>query len=180
MAERAPAPERLLVTPAVREALFTHAREGAESDDGPAEVCGVLGGDADATPAPGAEATSQTAGDGPVARVETIEQVPNVADDPRYRYALDPQATLDAIDTIETSDGDHLGFYHSHPEGPRGPSRTDEARATWPGYVYLIVSLGAEPTVGAWRWTGERFVQLPVGVAGGRSPEPEGGAEQDE
>lgn len=161
MTERAPAPDRLLLTPAVRERLFEHAREGTEESersDESVEICGVLGGEADV-------ATDDTDGsDERTARVTDLRTVPNVAETPRFRYDLDPSATVEAIDALERAGLDHLGFYHSHPEGPRGPSRTDEARATWPGYVYLIVSLGEDPAIGAWRWSGESFVQLPVAV----------------
>lgn len=145
-----------------------------------AEVCGVLGGrvetgraneggvgDADGNDGgPGNENDLGGGDDETVARVTAVRRVPNVDDDPRFRYELDSAATVEAIDALEAEGLTHVGFYHSHPEGPRGPSRTDEARATWPGYVYLIVSLGAEPTIGAWRWSGEAFVQLPVAVDG--------------
>jgi proteasome lid subunit RPN8/RPN11 len=47
--------------------------------------------------------------------------------------------------------------------GPAEPSPVDRELATWPGYVYLVVSLaGAEPVLSAWRWTGERFKRLSV------------------
>lgn len=179
---------RLVLTPAIRDALFAHARDGAaatdradDSGDGsdpragrdagepnserrtaPVEVCGVLGGTR-------RDAAAETARDAPaetdVAVVTDCRRVPNVADRPSARYELDPAATVDAIEALETAGLEHVGFYHSHPRGPRTPSRTDQARATWPGYVYLVVSLADEPVIGAWRWTGESFVQLPVEVA---------------
>jgi proteasome lid subunit RPN8/RPN11 len=123
---------------AARDRLLALAREGA-----PAEVCGVLGGR-----------------DG---RVTTAVAVPNVAPTPETRYELDPAATVDAIDRVETA-ATHLGFYHSHPRGPPEPSATDEAQATWTGYVYCIVSV-PESRVLAWRWTGEEFAPLSVGTA---------------
>lgn len=148
--------ERLLLTPTVRDALFAHAREDSAS----VEVCGVLGGKHRDM-----RRDANTGGTSDTALVTAHRRVPNVAAEPSLRYELDPAATVDAIEDLESNDLEHLGFYHSHPEGPRGPSRTDEARATWPGSVYLIVSLGAEPVIGAWRWTGESFVQLPVEIA---------------
>lgn len=133
----------LLLAPGVREALVVHAREGA-----PEEVCGVLGGS-----------------DGNPARVTRVERVPNVAARPRTRYELDPEAQFAALRTVEDDGDDVVGFYHSHPTGPAGPSPTDEARATWPDAVYCIVSLAErEPRIGAWRWTGERFAALAVRV----------------
>jgi proteasome lid subunit RPN8/RPN11 len=128
----------LRVDPATRDRLLALAREGE-----PEEVCGVLGGSGD--------------------RVTAVEPVPNVASSPETRYELDPTPMLDAIERLEGSTT-HLGFYHSHPRGPSGPSATDEAQATWPGYVYCIVSL-PDAEIGAWRWTGETFERLSVEVA---------------
>ena len=133
----------VLPTP-VRDDLFTHARVGA-----PAEVCGVLGGTRE-------EAT---------VRVETSVRVPNVAAAPEWRYELDPEAQLRAMRTVEERGLDVVGFYHSHPEGPRRPSATDEAQATWPGASYVIVALGGgDPFVGSWRWTGGSFEEERVRV----------------
>jgi proteasome lid subunit RPN8/RPN11 len=115
-----------------------------------------MGGDTDANVTSSGEAER--------AVVTDCRPVPNVADEPQFRYELDPAATVDAIESLESDGLDHVGFYHTHPRGPRGPSRTDQAQATWSGYVYLIVSLADEPVIGAWRWTGESFVHLPIDV----------------
>ena len=40
-----------------------------------------------------------------------------------------------------------IGFYHSHPHSPAEPSAADVAEATYPGALYLIVSLVAETAV---------------------------------
>lgn len=136
---------------AVYEAVLAHAREGA-----PEEVCGVLGG--------------RRAGD--TSHVAVARRVANVAASPESRYELDPAEQVRAMDAIEESGAEVVGFYHSHPRGPDRPSGVDEARATWEGYSYCIVSLAGdagsegagEPTVGSWRWTGERFESEPVTV----------------
>lgn len=125
----------------VRETLLAHAQEGA-----PEEVCGVLGGRRD----------------DPV-RVESVHRAPNVAGRPRVEYTIDPAVQLDVMDDIEASGEEVVGFYHSHPVGPDGPSETDVARATWPEHYYLIVSLDG-PTVGAWYWDGEGFERAAVSV----------------
>lgn len=137
------------LTPAVEQALVTHAREGA-----PEEVCGVLGGlRAEARP-----------GDSPDV-VSTLRRVDNAADDRRSRYELDPAGQLRAMRDLEARRLDVVGFYHSHPRGPAGASATDERLATWPDRVYVIVTLASErPSVGAWRWTGEAFAREPVTV----------------
>jgi proteasome lid subunit RPN8/RPN11 len=125
----------LVVDADCAERLLALAREGA-----PEEVCGVLGGEN--------------------GRVTHVEAVPNVAPTPETRYELAPGATVDAIDRVET-ETEHLGFYHSHPRGPPEPSATDEAEATWSGFVYCLVSL-PDSSIRAWRWTGERFERLSV------------------
>jgi proteasome lid subunit RPN8/RPN11 len=118
-----------------RDALLEHAQNGA-----PEEACGVLGGRRESN-----------------IRIESIHRVPNVATKPRVEYVIDPETQLDAMEDIESTGKDVVGFYHSHPSGPTGPSETDAQRATWPGHCYLIVALDGEPSIGAWRWDGERF-----------------------
>ncbi|WP_439028541.1 desampylase [Haloarchaeobius sp. DT45] len=134
---------RLRLPDDVRGHLVDHARGGA-----PAEVCGVLGGQEE-----------------PERVVTSVHAVTNVAETPRSRYELDPAETVRVIDALEDAGRDVVGFYHSHPAGPDGPSATDEERATWRDKVYCIVSLDgetgedgdADATIGAWRWTGEAF-----------------------
>ncbi|EJN59341.1 desampylase [Halogranum rubrum] len=138
---------RLVVPPTVRATLFSHARAGI--GDGPREVCGILAGERGIGGNDGSD------------RVTEIHRVTNVADTPRVAYELDPAETLATIETIEETGQDVVGFYHSHPDSPARPSATDEAQATWTGYVYCIVS-PTEDAVRAWRWTGECFDALDV------------------
>lgn len=120
------------------EAIVAHAREGA-----PEEVCGVLGGEG--------------------TRVTTVRRAANAAETPETRYELDPAEQLALLRDIEDSGEEVVGFYHSHPRGPRGPSETDARLATWPDHVYCICALdGPEPWLGAWLWDGKRFVEEPV------------------
>jgi proteasome lid subunit RPN8/RPN11 len=119
----------------VYDAVIDHARDGA-----PEEVCGILGGD---------HGTDRT-------RVESVHRAHNAADTPRTAYAIDPGEQLELIDRVEAAGEDLAGFYHSHPAGPSRPSRTDAARAAWPGQSYLLVALdGRHPYVGSWRWEGD-------------------------
>ncbi|MFB6154368.1 MAG: desampylase [Haloferacaceae archaeon] len=139
----------LVLAASAREELLSHAREGGRESP-PAEVCGVLVGTRDGE-----------GGD----RVRSTRRVSNVADTPRTAYELDPAETMDAVDAVEAAGDDVVGFYHSHPESRARPSATDRERATWTGYVYLIVGLGPDdPEVRAWRWTGSAFDPLSVRV----------------
>jgi proteasome lid subunit RPN8/RPN11 len=133
--------ETLRVTPDAHDAMVAHAREGA-----PEEVVGVLAGTRDPD------------------RVTGVERATNAAETPETRYAIDPAEQVALLDDIETRGEEVVGFYHSHPRGPEGPSATDEAQATWDGYVYAIVSLSGDASLDAWRWTGDQFTPLAVRV----------------
>jgi proteasome lid subunit RPN8/RPN11 len=144
----------IVIPEAVRDGILTHAREGA-----PEEVCGVLSGTENA----------DDHHDEADHRVEVHHPAENVAERPRTRYEIDPREQLELMETIEDAGREVVGFYHSHPEGPAGPSATDSAQATWPGRSYVIVSLGgengdSEASLGSWRWTGEEFVKETVRV----------------
>lgn len=122
----------------VYDELIEHAESGV-----PEEVCGVLGGEYE-------EDTS---------RIDAVRRAENAADTPRTEYYIDPAEQLELMEDLEVDGRDVAGFYHSHPEGPVGPSRTDAARATWPGLSYLIVVLdGTYPYVGSWRWNDEEVL----------------------
>ncbi|MGM0590187.1 MAG: desampylase, partial [Halobacteriota archaeon] len=148
---------KLTLSTATYEELLAHAREGAANDE---EVCGVVGGERGVV---GGERGTVGEASTDDTRVTEIRRVPNVAARPRRRYELDPAETLAAIEDLETAGVDHVGFYHSHPEGPDEPSAVDRTEATWTGYLHLIVSLGGDdPTVGAWRWRGDEFAPVRV------------------
>jgi proteasome lid subunit RPN8/RPN11 len=156
----------LVLERGVAASILDHAREGAATTP-PEEVCGVLGGRRAGREegASGGDGVSDADGpwdagrDGATAdTVTAVEPVPNVADDPRREYELDPAGTVATIDHLESAGFDVVGFYHSHPESDPVPSRTDERRATWPGYVYLICN--PDGRLNAYRWTGEAFDRL--------------------
>ena len=104
--------------------LVAHAREEA-----PNECCGYL-----------------RAADGSVHAVTRAE---NVRKSP-YGYELDPKSLLAANELDD--DGFDVGIYHSHPRSAPEPSQTDINLATYPHWIYLIVSLaGDNPQVQGWR-----------------------------
>lgn len=126
------------------DAVLDHAQA-----DAPMEACGVFVGERD----------------GDLRRVTAVRRVPNVADAPRVRYELDPEATLAVFDEAAATGMEVVGFYHSHPSGPGRPSTTDREHARWPGRVYVVASLAARPpTLDAWLWTGGEFERQPVAV----------------
>lgn len=128
------------LTRRAHDALVDHALDAA-----PSEACGVLGGSFDRE----------------VSRVRRVEPAENAAPVPEYEYAIDPTEQLVLMERIEGAGDDVVGFYHSHPDGPPGPSQTDADGATWPDRSYVIIVLGGHPFVGSWRWNraAERFEQ---------------------
>ena len=108
------------ITAEVRDRLVAHAREAA-----PDECCGVLLGRGD----------------------DIIEAVRarNAAESASTRFVIDPKDHIDARRDARTRGLDVLGFYHSHPRSGAAPSDTDLAEAVYPGGLYIIVGLGADP-----------------------------------
>ncbi|HLE51702.1 MAG TPA: M67 family metallopeptidase [Anaerolineales bacterium] len=58
----------------------------------------------------------------------------------QVRFRMDPQEQLAAFKGIDDHDWTLLAIYHSHPQGPHGPSRSDIAETTYPGVISLIWS----------------------------------------
>jgi [CysO sulfur-carrier protein]-S-L-cysteine hydrolase len=115
---------RVRISRAHWDELVAHAR-----DEAPNECCGYL-----------------RAADG---SVQTVVRAENVRSSP-YGYELDPKSLLAANELDD--DGFEVGVYHSHPRSAPEPSQTDINLATYPHWIYLIVSLADdEPLVRAWR-----------------------------
>jgi desampylase len=120
--------------------IVGHARETA-----PAECCGLLIGTAESI----VEAARTT----------------NLSSDPN-RFEMDPGDHIRARRGARTRGLDVLGFYHSHPRSPATPSASDRAEALYPGYLYLIVSVRAEPAeVRLYRLDADGFVDVPCKLA---------------
>ena len=82
---------------------------------------------------------------------------------PGDRYLLDPQDFL-AADRAARAEGlEIVGIWHSHPDHPARPSRTD-LESAWEGYSYLIISTTADGAgaLRSWRLVGDRFVEETV------------------
>lgn len=150
------------------DAYLRLGRQAVEAQ--PREACGILAGETaeghdldvvkDDDVVAGVRSIDYPPPDAPVRdrvrRVDRIFPCENADDKPEWRYTIDPGDQMAAFEAIDEAGLDLIGFYHSHPRGPRKPSETDLDRASWPDHSYLIVSLdGDEPWVGAWRYTEE-------------------------
>jgi proteasome lid subunit RPN8/RPN11 len=103
-----------------RDAL--HEVHGHASDGYPNEICGALISTGDP------ELVTQ------VRRMRNI-----VVDRARDRYKLDDREQLNLMKECDAAGWRIVGFYHSHPDHPAWASETD-AKDSWAGWVYLIVS----------------------------------------
>jgi proteasome lid subunit RPN8/RPN11 len=93
-----------------------------------------------------------------------VYPVTNVLHSP-VRYRMDPEQQLKYFNQIDENHWQLLAIYHSHLQGPRGPSQLDIAEAAYPGVIYLIWS----PTNGEWECQGYlieegRVVQVSVNL----------------
>lgn len=91
------------------------------------EACGLLAGTRD----------------GERCFVNQVIPVANALHSP-VRYRMDPHEQLAAFNRIDESGLELVGIYHSHPNGPPGPSATDLAEAYYPEAAYLIWSRSGE------------------------------------
>lgn len=96
--------------------MLHHAQEGGEQ-----EVCGLIAGR-----------------DGKAVRCIPI---PNTAEQPETRYAMDPEVQIDAMRGMRERGETLFAIYHSHPASTAYPSPTDLAQASYPEALYLIISL---------------------------------------
>jgi proteasome lid subunit RPN8/RPN11 len=116
------------------ESIFTHSRV-----DYPREACGIMKG-------------RMSAVNG--VRINDVLKVyptENIHSNPLKGYKIRPEDQYRVYVELDP-DLDLVGFYHSHPHGPHGPSRTDIEQCNYHGYSFLIVSLNdcENPAVSAW------------------------------
>ncbi|MEG3437003.1 M67 family metallopeptidase [Pannus brasiliensis CCIBt3594] len=79
--------------------------------------------------------------------------------DKKTRFEIAPEAMFRAQKTARERGLEIIGVYHSHPDHPAIPSSTDRELA-WPGYSYVIVSIGNGKAIEARSWRldeNERF-----------------------
>lgn len=129
---------RLLLTESAAQAMRAHAEETY-----PYECCGLLVGELDA--------------DG-TRRIRTAYRARNLnTERARDRFQLDPQDWLRIDQEAAAAGLAILGCYHSHPDHPPRPSRTDAEHA-FPEFSYVILSVRQGRLAGFRSW---RFFESP-------------------
>jgi proteasome lid subunit RPN8/RPN11 len=93
-----------------------------------------------------------------------LEVIPitNILHSP-YRFRMDPEEQLEAMIHIEDHGYQMLGIFHSHLQGPAGPSETDVKESTYPEVAFLIWSNSEQGwQCKAFRLTGEGPTEIPI------------------
>ena len=68
-----------------------------------------------------------------------------------------------ALLSVEDTDRNLVGIYHSHPATKPEPSYTDISNAYWPAQVYVLTSLRSEPPeIFAYRITDGTSRMIPI------------------
>jgi proteasome lid subunit RPN8/RPN11 len=93
----------------------------------PHEACGVLIGTDDAT--------SRT-----IKRAIPVNNTWHTPQDRTKCFTLDPAEQLRIERSLDGTDAQIVGFYHTHPDHPAAPSAFD-LEAAWGFYSYLIVRI---------------------------------------
>ena len=82
---------------------------------------------------------------------QTIGQIlplQNVAAFPEREFVADPEGMLRAFKHLRTQNLKLLAFYHSHPNGPATPSRTDFLQNRWD--VPMLILDAKNQRIRAW------------------------------
>jgi proteasome lid subunit RPN8/RPN11 len=73
----------------------------------------------------------------------------NIAANPDREYMADPESLLHALKHLRTQNLELLALYHSHPNGPAKPSRTDFLEAKWD--VPMLIVDAKNEVIRAWQ-----------------------------
>jgi proteasome lid subunit RPN8/RPN11 len=79
-------------------------------------------------------------------------------------YEIEPRELFSLFRWMREERLDHLGIYHSHPQGENAPSRPDLEQAFYPDAAYFIVSPLAEAPkpIRAFRIADGRAIELAI------------------
>ena len=99
----------------ISSAMLEHAKA-----DFPLECCGILGGKGD--------------------EVSHIYRMSNI-DKSKITYLMDPAEQMRVFKEMRSLGIELKAIYHSHPNHPAFPSRTDVELAYYPEAVYIIISV---------------------------------------
>ncbi len=92
--------------------------------------------------------------------ISQILPLQNIAPIPQTEFVADPEGVLHALKHLRTQDLELLAFYHSHPNGPAKPSRTDVLEAKWD--VPMLILDAKHNIMRAWQLETGLEIQLVI------------------
>jgi proteasome lid subunit RPN8/RPN11 len=94
---------------------------------------------------------------------------PNLAQDRRHHFEVDPRLRFSLQRELRGGLEDIVGHFHSHPDGPAEPSASDLECAYEPALCWLIASVagGRQVALNGFRVTADRsrFEAVPLALA---------------
>lgn len=94
---------------------------------------------------------------------------PNLAEDRRHHFEVDPRLRLRLQRELRGGLDDLVGHFHSHPDGPAEPSASDLECAYEPTLCWLIASVagGRQVALNGFRVAADRrrFEAVPLSIA---------------
>ncbi|MFQ5468778.1 MAG: Mov34/MPN/PAD-1 family protein [Gammaproteobacteria bacterium] len=70
--------------------------------------------------------------------------ITNIAASPACRFEMEPKQLIDTLKQMRERNEELFAIYHSHPQSPATPSKTDIDEAGYPEALYLIISLSTK------------------------------------
>lgn len=70
-----------------------------------------------------------------------VYPIKNTALEKKHFFEMDPAMQIAAIKKMREQGEDLFAIFHSHPDTPAMPSKTDIEQAAYPDALYLIISL---------------------------------------
>ena len=77
----------------------------------------------------------------------TLLPIKNIAADPLHFFEMDPAETIQTMKKIRHENLELFAIYHSHPNSPAYPSKTDIEKVGYPEALYLIISLNTKGVI---------------------------------
>ena len=109
---------------------------------------------------------------GPLSQEKTVERIVtlrNVLRDEgrgRFDFSFSPKEFLDAQRAAEQDKLDVVGIFHTHPDHPPRPSKTDEGQPMLAGWINIIASVHGGKFKEAKAWWREdevkKFDEIPL------------------
>ncbi|NJK44229.1 MAG: M67 family metallopeptidase [Pleurocapsa sp. SU_196_0] len=94
-------------------------------------------------------------------RVSTLIPLENAALDPTRRFSAEPASLVRGLKLIRESRLELCALFHSHPDGPAAPSRTDLENANWDVPMLIVDAWSGE--VRAWNLETGTELELELG-----------------